>query len=98
MPELLSGTRGLRTSAALVLAGAVLSGPLAMLVVSQTAPQPAWTTVDTFVDNYRPVQLFPYVVGYVLLTGFVLFAASCYALAGAKLRVRVAADGAPRRR
>jgi hypothetical protein len=91
MPELLSGTRGLRTSAALVLAGAVLSGPLAMLVVSQTSPQPAWTTVDTFVDNYRPVHLLPYVLGYVLLTGFVLFAASCYALAVAKLRVRATA-------
>jgi hypothetical protein len=75
----------------LVLAGAVLSGPVAMLVVSQTAPQPPWTGVDAFADNYRPVQALPYVLGYALLAGFVLFAASCHALAGASLRLRTSA-------
>jgi hypothetical protein len=73
------------------MAGAILSGPVAMLVVSQAAPQPDWTGVGAFADNYRPMQVLPYVLGYVLLAGFVLFAASCHALAGARLRVRTSA-------
>jgi hypothetical protein len=73
------------------LAGAVLSGPVAMLVVSQVAPQPAWTSVGVFADNYQPVQALPYVLGYALLVGFVLFAASCHALAGPGLRLRTSA-------
>lgn len=91
MSDLAAGVRGLRASAVLVLAGVVLSGPVAMLVVSQAAPQPAWTGVGAFADNYRPVQALPYVLGYVLLVGFVLFAASCHALAGPGLRLRTSA-------
>ena len=62
-----------------------------MFVVSQTAPQPAWSGVGAFADNYRQVQALPYVFGYVLLAGFILFAASCHALAGAGLRLRTSA-------
>ena len=91
MFELASGGRGLRLSAILVLAGAVFSGPVAMLVVSQTAPQPPWMGVETFVNNYRPVQALPYALGYVLLAGFVLFAAACHAGARANLRLRTSA-------
>ena len=78
----------LRQSAALVLAGAVLSGPAAMAIVQLVAPQPSWDGVDTFIDHYHPVQALPYVLGYLLLGGFVLFSASCHAVAGPKLRVR----------
>ena len=46
MAESLSDARGLRSSATLVVAGAVLSGPVAAVVVSRVAPQPAWTGVD----------------------------------------------------
>lgn len=91
MTPLLSGTRALRTSAALVVAGAVLSGPVAMFVVAQVAPQPAWTGVSVFADNYHPVQVLPYLLGYILLSGFVFFSASCHALAAAPLRTRTAA-------
>jgi hypothetical protein len=91
MIGLLSGTQALRTSAALVLVGAVLSGPVAMLVVVQVSPQPAWTSVSAFADNYHPVQALPYVLGYILLAGFVLFSASCHALAAAPLRPRASA-------
>ena len=91
MADLLSGTRGLRTAAALVGVGAVLSGPVAALVVSRTAPQPAWTSVDAFANSYHPAQLLPYALGYVLLTGFVLFTASCHALAPRPLRQRTSA-------
>lgn len=62
-----------------------------MLIVVQTAPQPPWSGVSTFVDNYKQVQALPYLLGYALLTGFVLFAASCHALATAALRARTSA-------
>ena len=39
MTGLLSGTRAVRTSGALVVAGAALSGPAAMFVVAGVAPQ-----------------------------------------------------------
>lgn len=66
MTALLSDTQALRTSGALVLVGAVLSGPVAMLVVAQVSPQPAWSGVSAFADNYHPVQALPYVLGYIL--------------------------------
>ena len=91
MTALLSGTQAVRTSGTLVLLGAVLSGPAAMLVVAQVSPQPAWTGVSAFADNYHPVQVLPYVLGYILLAGFVFFSASCHALAPASLRMRTSA-------
>lgn len=86
-----SGTRALRLSAALVLAGAVLSGPVAMLVVGRVAPQPAWSDVNAFAGHYHPVQVLPYVLGYILLAGFVFFTASCHALASTALKWRTSA-------
>jgi hypothetical protein len=91
MTSLLSGTQAVRTSAALVLAGAVLSGPVAMLVVALVSPQPAWIDVSAFADHYHPMQLLPYALGYILLAGFVFFAASCHALAAPSLRPRTSA-------
>jgi len=88
---LLSGTQALRTSAALVVGGAVLSGPVAMFVVAQVSPQPAWAGVNVFADHYHPVQGLPYLLGFLLLSGFVFFSASCHALAAAPLRPRTAA-------
>jgi hypothetical protein len=91
MIALLSGAQALRTSAVLVVAGAVLSGPVAMVVVAQVSPQPAWTGFSVFADHYHPVQVLPYLLGYLLLSGFVLFSASCHAAAAAPLRTRTAA-------
>ena len=91
MIELLSGTQALRTAAALVVVGAVLSGPVAMVVVTQVSPQPAWAGVGVFADHYHPVQALPYLLGYILLSGFVCFSAACHALAAAPLRTRTAA-------
>ena len=91
MTALLSGSQALRTAGTLVLVGAVLSGPVAMLVVAQLSPQPAWICVSAFADNYHPVQVLPYLLGYILLAGFVFFSASCHALAAAHLRPRTSA-------
>lgn len=62
-----------------------------MLVVSRVAPQPPWVDVATFATHYRPIQTLPYLLGYVLLAGFVLFAAACHAGAPPELRVRTSA-------
>jgi hypothetical protein len=83
--------RELRRAAALVAAGAVLSGPVAMVLVLEVAPQPPWTGVDAFAASYHPVQALPYALGYLLLFGFVLFAATCHAAAAASLRPRTSA-------
>lgn len=87
-----SVARGIRVAAILVSAGAVLSGPVAMVIVSSVAPQPSWTDIGTFANHYQPIQGLPYVVGYVLLTGFVLFAAACHAGAVGEFRVRTSAS------
>ena len=77
-----------RAAAALVFAGALLSGPLAMVVVSRVAPQGAWLGVDSFVEHYHPIQTVAYLVGYLLLTGFILFTAACHSNASPALRIR----------
>ena len=85
------GARALRISAVLVLAGALLSGPGALLLVAAVAPQPEWTDVASFVQHYHPVQAVPYVFGFLLLFGFALFVGSCHAAAPAALRPRTSA-------
>mgnify|MGYP001103942217 FL=1 len=81
----------LRVSGFLVLIGALLSGPGAMLVVTVVAPQPAWTTLDAFLASYHPVQALHYALGFILLIGLVFFSASCHALAPVSMRVRTSA-------
>jgi len=63
-----------------------------MVVVSLVAPQAGtWTTVESFAASFRPIQTLPYLLGYILLAGFVSFAAACHSLAAATLRPRAAA-------
>lgn len=81
----------LRGASLCVAVGALTSGPIAMLVVARAAPQPAWRDVATFAAHYRPIQALPYLLGLVLLTGFVLFAAACHAGAERDLRTRTSA-------
>ena len=90
MPES-SSARALRVSAATIVAGALLSGPIAVLIVVAVAPQPAWTDVDAFARSYSPIQALPYLLGYILLGGFVMFAAVCHALGDSSMRLRTTA-------
>jgi hypothetical protein len=71
--------------------GAILSGPVAAALVSRVAPQPAWSGVDVFAASFKPLQTLPYVLGLALLAGFVLFTASCHALARDEQRARTSA-------
>lgn len=83
--------QALRLSAVLVITGAVLSGPLAMVVVSQIAQQPPWQNAASFGAHYHPVQSLPYIFGFLLLGGFVWFAAACHTLSGPSLQARTSA-------
>ena len=71
--------------------GALLSGPIGMLIVSRVAPQPRWIDAETFFSHYHSAQALPYLLEYILLAGFVLFTASCHALAAPERRSRSAA-------
>lgn len=91
MSQDIPGVAGVRRSAATILAGALLSGPAAILVVSLVAPQPAWTTVESFTSSYHAIQPLPYLLGYLLLAGFVSFTAGCHARTPPSLRSRTSA-------
>jgi hypothetical protein len=75
----------------MVATGAVLSGPGALLVVRLVGGQSSWTNVDAYVTSYRSIQVLPYLLGYLLLMGFVLFTAACHAGAEPAMYVRTSA-------
>jgi hypothetical protein len=75
-------------AAAMVLLGVVLSGPLAVVVIELTRPQPAWANPRIFAEHYHPLQTMPYVAGLLLVGGFVALVASLHAMARAELRGR----------
>lgn len=59
-------------SAATILCGVILSGPVAVGLVHAFAPQPPWQNTETFVRNYSWLQSLPYVFGFFIVGGFVL--------------------------
>ena len=68
------------------LLGIVLSGPLAVFVLSIVRPQPPWTDAATFARHYHWVQAVPYFGGFLLVFGFVAMMASLYELVSAAHR------------
>ncbi len=81
---------GVQASAA-VLAGIVLSGPLAVVLVEATHPQPAWSGGEVFARNYHPIQSLPYLGGIVLVLALVMLIAAIHSGAPAAQRVRTGA-------
>jgi hypothetical protein len=73
------------------LAGVVLSGPLALLFVNHTHPQPAWGGSAAFARSYHPVQTLSFLFGFLLLGGFVLLVASLHAVAREAQKARATA-------
>ena len=63
------------------LVGAVLSGPVGLLAVGATHPQPAWQGPELFARSYHPVQTLPFFLGFVLVGGFVALVAGLHAAA-----------------
>jgi hypothetical protein len=76
-----SAYRAGRYGAACTLSGVLLSGPVAMLVVNTTHPQPPWQGTEIFVRSYHPVQTLPFFLGFVLVGGFIMLVASLHAIA-----------------
>jgi hypothetical protein len=60
------------------LIGFILSGPVGFLFVQIIKPQPPWTTVNTFVENYSSLQTVPYYFGFILLAGMLILATAHY--------------------
>jgi hypothetical protein len=65
--------RYLSASAVVVLSGIILSGPIAVGLVQVFAPQPVWQDAATFARNYSWLQCLPYLFGFLILGGFMLF-------------------------
>lgn len=72
------------------LLGIVLSGPLALLVVNATHPQPAWRDAEVFARSYHPIQLLPFAGGLVLIAGLISLLTSVRMMAGDELKLRSA--------
>jgi MFS family permease len=68
-------------AAASTLLGIVVSGPLALLVVNATHPQPPWQGPELYARSFHAIQVFPYLGGLLLVAGLVLLITSMHALA-----------------
>ena len=63
------------------LIGILLSGPVAVALVSVTHPQPPWRDAELFARSYHVIQDVPYLGGIVLVAALVLLIASLHAAA-----------------
>ncbi len=76
--------------ASLTLFGILVSGPLALLIVNATHPQPPWQGAELFARSYHPIQSVPFFGGFFLVGGFVLVIASLHASARKEQRALTA--------
>jgi len=68
-----SRAKYLSVSALLVIVGIIFSGPLGLIIVQVSGPQPPWQSTKVFVENYSSIQAMPYAFGFLLVLGFLLF-------------------------
>ena len=73
-----------------ILAGSILSGPGAMLLVALTHPQPDWRNARLFSSEFHAIQTVPYFLGLILVGGFVALLSSLHAAAPQALKARTA--------
>jgi hypothetical protein len=78
-------------AASSTLAGALLSGPVALALLAVTHPEPAWQGPDAFVRSYHPIQTLPYFLGFFLVGGFVSLIASLHAEAPPEMKPHTSA-------
>ena len=74
----------------LALAGTLLSGPAALLVIQLTRPQPSWHGPAVFAESYHPVQQVPFWLGLSLVGGMLTALAALHRLAEPRLKARTA--------
>lgn len=67
--------------------GLLLSGPVGMLIISLTKPQPAWQLTQIFAANYHWIQAFPYFAGFLIIIGFLLMMIGLYEISEPDKRV-----------
>jgi hypothetical protein len=60
------------------LAGYILSGPVAFIIVRALKPQPPWQSSSVFAENYHVVQDLPYYCGFLLIGGMLMVFAGHY--------------------
>jgi len=63
------------------LLGVLLSGPLAVVLVNATHPQPPWRDAAAFAHSYHPIQLLPYAGGILLVSALIVLVSSLHASA-----------------
>src|SRR3954471_15170115 len=81
------GDRTLAFSAAMIVAGALLSGPIGMLV-ARLHPQPPWRDAATFAAHFHPLQQVPFWFGLLLLASCVFFVVRCAVVVGQRYQTR----------
>jgi hypothetical protein len=64
--------------ALVALAGYILSGPVAFLIVQWLRPQPTWVSPEVFAANYSSLQNLPYYFGFLLIGGMLMLVAGHY--------------------
>lgn len=67
-------------SAYVTILGIVLSGPLAVMLVNATHPQPDWQGASTYAAHYHPLQVVPYLGGIVLVVALVCFVSALHSI------------------
>lgn len=78
--------RLLSISAVITIIGILFSGPVGVLITSMLHPQPVWQGAEIFAGNYHPVQILPFVFGFIMLLGFVLFISAAIRLANTEIK------------
>jgi hypothetical protein len=71
--------------------GVLVSGPLALLVVNASHPQPPWQDAASFARHYHPIQIAPYFGGMLLIGALVMLISSTHTLARSEDRPRTTA-------
>src|SRR4051794_12213144 len=76
----------------MTLAGALLSGPISLVLVNATHPQPPWQDSAVFVRQYHPIQTLRFFLGFVLVGGLVVTTAGVSLLAKPEHRGSLGAE------
>jgi hypothetical protein len=70
--------RLISTGAIVALAGFILSGPVAFMLVKVVKPQPQWVSPAVFAQHYHLVQDVPYYFGFLLIAGMLMISTGYY--------------------
>ncbi len=73
--------RLIAVSALVTMVGLLFSGPVGLLVTSLIKAQPPWDGAEVFIASYHPVQILPFLFGFVMIYGFVMFISAVAKLA-----------------